>query len=71
MCKRGGEATLDSSDGGPYLCSYQEENFRQAYDEDGPRSLTSCLAELPIYTKKEDTRNHEQHYKNESRRYFA
>lgn len=52
MCKKGGEATLDSSDGGPHLCSYQEKNFRRADDDDKPRSLTSCLAELPILLKK-------------------
>lgn len=47
MCKKGGEATLDSSDGGPHLCSYQEKNFRKA-DDDGPRSLKSGLAKLII-----------------------
>ena len=52
MCvKKGGEATLDSSDGGPHLCSYQEKKFRKA-DEDGPRCLMSCLAELPILLRK-------------------
>jgi hypothetical protein len=68
--QKGGEATLESSDGGPCLGSYQEEDFRQADDDEGPRQLTSCFAALPIYTKKEDAKNHEQHYKNESRRYF-
>lgn len=51
MCKKGGEATLDSSDGGPHLCSYQEKIFRRA-DDDRPRSLTSGLAELIILLRK-------------------
>ncbi len=45
MREKGGEATLDSGEGGPCLCSYQEENFRQEDDADGPRNLRSCLAE--------------------------
>ncbi|MDF2564332.1 MAG: hypothetical protein K0Q53_727 [Massilibacillus sp.] len=45
MREKGGEATLDSGEGGPYLCSYQEESFRQEDDADGPRNLKSCLAE--------------------------